>query len=471
MTSTPDIVVVVTDQQRHDQLGLYDDREYDTPNLNALARSGTIFDTAYACSTTCAPSRGALMTGLLPGHFPGDKPPQLTRHPSASARPLREGFWTVIRALRAAGYLTALFGKGHFSPLRADHGFQTMRLAEGLGLHTQRGEDDYSEWFRREIGEDPSAHLFRSRERQGVPAANPFPHEVEAHVLSWITREAVEYLQSTAGTEKPRLVWISFPRPHAPFDPPPKYLERYDAADCTYETERDRAVGLPAVATRLIESGFGFLPVERAGDSLTRKILTYRRALIHQIDDCVGALLPHLDMKKTVFFFTSDHGDFHGRRGLLMKTPFLPFEELARVPFFVHGAGIPSGRRIDSPVQNADVALTCLDLAGVAPPDAVFDTVSCLPHFGDDVLPERFVHTASNAEYPMVRRGKWKLFRHLEHEEEMLFNLAEDPRETNNLAGDLRFIVELEQLRAAMMAQLLQGPRVEIAAEPTMGST
>ena len=99
-------------------------------------------------------------------------------------------------------------------------------------------------------------------------------------------------------------------------------------------------------------------------------------------------------------FFTSDHGDYAGHRGLLQKTPWIPFDDLARVPLLAVGNGISGGRREAALVQSSDIALTCLDYAGVKPPSGVtFDTRSLRPILDDDPSPadlERTVFSATS---------------------------------------------------------------------------
>jgi choline-sulfatase len=140
-----------------------------------LAASGVVFEQAYSAATVCVPARSALLTGLAPHRLPTQE----------NGLALREGFWTVAHALRAAGYETALFGKMHFAPVHARHGFETMRLCEhlqvqGLGpLSRERGDehDDYHDWLR----------------TQGLPdwrldGGGPMPasYPPEAHPTAWI---------------------------------------------------------------------------------------------------------------------------------------------------------------------------------------------------------------------------------------------------------------------------------------------
>ena len=146
-----------------------------------------------------------------------------------------------------------------------------------------------------------------------------------------------------------------------------------------------------------------------AQEPAMRAFLATVRGLVRQIDDAVGSLLQQIDLSSTVVFYTSDHGDYAGHRGLLRKTPWIPFDDLARVPFAVSGPGITPGRRVASLVQSSDFALTCLDYAGVDPPEGIaFDSRSLRPLLCDratDADVDRAVFSATTMGWPMVRLG------------------------------------------------------------------
>ena len=106
---------------------------------------------------------------------------------------------------------------------------------------------------------------------------------------------------------------------------------------------------------------------EAADERRVRVFLATVRGLIKHIDDAIGRLIEQLDMTSTLVAFTSDHGDYAGHRGLMRKTPWMPFDDLARVPLFYAGHGVAGGRVVPDLVQSYDFALTALDYAGLAP--------------------------------------------------------------------------------------------------------
>lgn len=455
-TERPDLVLIMTDQQRFDQVGYASDGEFETPNLDALADSGVVFDAAYSASTVCVPARVALLTGLQPHRVPAQE------NPSA----LREGFWTAAHALRLAGYETALIGKMHFAPVHAAHGFETMRLcehlsAQGFGpLSRERGDtvDDYHAWLVEQGLPDSRVQNDAAPDGEPVEARALPP---EAHPTAWVEREVSSFL-ATRDRERPLFLIISFPHPHAPYDPPEPYASMYDPETCTVPAE-GYAVneGLPLVFQLATEASN--TRVEAAEASSVRKFLATARGLVKQIDDSVGRLVSQLDLSSTRLFFTSDHGDYSGHRGLMRKNPWIPFDDLAKVPLFACGGGIEGGRRVPDPVQSFDLALTWLDYAGVRPPEGVtFDARTLRPILDgvpDARDPDRAVFSATTVTWPMVRRGPYKYIEHFEHGKDgnaVLFDLEADPTESVNRVDDPSLAAvraELEELLDTLRAQ------------------
>ena len=433
----PDLVLVMTDQQRYDQVGYASAGHFETPHLDGLAQRGVIFDTAYSASTVCVPARTALLTGLQPHRLPTQE----------NRYALREGFWTLAHELRHAGYQTALVGKMHFAPVHADHGFEIMRLCEHLSgqalgpLSEARGDvtDDYHHWL---LAQGlPDTRLDES----GAPR-QPLPPE--AHPTEWVAREAAEVL-ANRDPARPLFLVVSFPHPHAPYDPPEPYASMYDPADSVlpeggYELNERLPMRL-AFSIAAAKSR-----AEAADERAVRGFLATVRGMVKQIDDALGRILASLDLDSTLLLYTSDHGDYAGHRGLMRKTPWVPFDDLARVPLVMAGGPVAGGRRVTEVVQSCDLALTCLDAAGLEPPRGVdFGTQSLLPILEDPAAagdPGRAVYSATSLDWPAVRVGRHKLMRLSAEGPRVLFDLAEDPQERVNRVTD----PSLRDVRAAL---------------------
>jgi choline-sulfatase len=136
----PSFLLVMTDEQRADSVGFARElgrvgRDSDTPHLDGFAHRGVIFDNAYSASTVCVPARSALLTGIF-----DDRLPRV-----GGGLALKEGYWTIAHAMARAGYDTGLFGKMHFAPINARHGFQVVRSCEHLGRTAGYGPEDVDE--------------------------------------------------------------------------------------------------------------------------------------------------------------------------------------------------------------------------------------------------------------------------------------------------------------------------------------
>jgi choline-sulfatase len=435
----PDVVLIMTDQQRHDQLGYSSGGFFETPNLDRLAASGVTFDNAYSTSTTCVPARVGLLTGLLHHRVPT----QVNRFA------LREGFWTIARELQAIGYETAVFGKMHSFPVHAEHGFETMQLVEHLKqARVDAGEvDDYHVWLSAQGLVDPRLEFGADEPKAGAA----FPHDSASHPTGWIEQQVRSFLRSR-DPRRPLFLVVSFPHPHAPHDPPEPYASMYDPDDVPLP-KRGIEVNdaLPPQFANAF-SRFGNRRPRRVGDAepeAFRRLVTKIRALVRHIDDSVGAIVDDLDMGRTLVFFTSDHGDYAGNRGVLGKAPWIPFEDLARVPFVVAGQGVSGGRHVGDLVQSYDFVPTVLDYIERDPRVRELDAVSLRPVLADPATPPdagRAAFCATTMGWPMVRRGPYKYIWHRGTWSNVLFQLDDDPDETRNLSEDPACRDEWEEL-------------------------
>ena len=434
MTTRPDIVLLLTDQQRFDQVGYASGGHFQTPNLDRIARGGVVFENAYSASTVCVPARVALMTGIEPHRVPTQE----------NRFALREGFWTAAHELSRAGYQTALIGKAHFAPVHAQHGFETLRLcehlhAQGLGpLSKQRNDDldDYHDWL---LARGYPDWRFGdvAAPAGSVGARHVFPYGPGVHPTGWVEQEATAFLERR-DPSRPLFMVVSFPHPHAPYNPPDPYASMFDPDDARLpEGGFEVNAGLPMVCQLALARSR--TRDEAADEQRLRWFLATVRGLIKHIDDAIGRVVARLDLSSTLVAFTSDHGDYAGHRGLLRKNPWMPFDDLARVPLFFAGHGVQGGRVVPGPVQSYDFALTALDFAGIEPGINDVDGRSLRPLLsgrGDGADLDRSVFCAIGMGWPMVRRGAHKYFVHAQHASPVLFDLERDPGERVNLAGD-----------------------------------
>jgi arylsulfatase A-like enzyme len=261
---------------------------------------------------------------------------------------------------------------------------------------------------------------------------------------------------------RPLLLIVSFPHPHAPLNPPEPYASRYDTAQLLLPPDGFEVnAGLPAPFLEAMTTSHKGRTAQHVQGAEAQVLGTLARvhALLAHIDDAVGRILEELDLERTLVFFTSDHGDYAGQRGLLQKEPWIPFEDLAHVPFVVAGLDTNGGRRVPSLVQSFDFAPTCLDYAGIAIPPELFDGRSLRPLLRDGPTAEdldRAVVCATPG-WPMVREGPHKYIRHPESGSAVLFDLERDPGETTNVLEHPRYAAVRGHLERLLDENLARG--------------
>ena len=388
----PNVLLIVTDQQRGDMLGCagYPVR---TPNIDALAESGVRYRNGFTTHPTCTPSRSTMLTG----RYPSSHGARMT------GMILRETEVTLPTVLSAAGYETASFGKLHLAPFGpspdencpsrelhwlwddADeppiagdyYGFQKVAFAGGHGNGVWGG---YRDWLRER------GALERLRERppqypDGSSDMFPYPLPAELHHSTWLGEITEDYLREPS--DRPFFAMVSFPDPHHPFCPPAEYAGRYDPADmpAPIPADDDDFADWPPHYHRAFHgeierySGGGTIDLSSLPAALFRRGRALTAAMIELIDNAVGRITAALDdtglRENTVVIYCADHGDFLGDHGFMYKGPF-HWNGLLNVPYVWSHPGNICPRDIEGEVGSTiDIAPTVLDMCGVEQPDGV----------------------------------------------------------------------------------------------------
>ncbi|MEF3304571.1 arylsulfatase [Paenibacillus sp. GYB003] len=450
----PNVLLIMTDQQRWDTIGCCGNKAIETPNLDWLASMGTVFTSAYTPSPSCIPARASLLTGMDPwntgilgmGRGQGQ---------------MGVGFrHTLPGELAQAGYHTQGVGKMHFYPQRALNGFHRTVLDESGRVHDPGFVSDYKQWFDRNKSGDYGIV------DHGIDwnswMARPYHAPEFLHPTVWTVNESIKCLKERDPT-KPFFLKTSFARPHSPYDPPAYYFDMY-----RNKALPEASVGDWASVHDVPEDGAS--PTAWRGVRSREEIRRARAGYygsITFIDHQIGRLLIHLQqtglLHDTVVIFTSDHGDMLGDHHLWRKT--YAYEGSAHVPMIVRlpGSFGKQVRYADRPVTLQDVMPTILEAAGVPIPETV-DGRSMLPLTRGDAGGWReYVHGEHSTCYSEAQEmqyltdGKHKYVWLPRIDEEQLFDLAADPYECANLAGVPEHRERLLQWRSRMVAAL--GPR------------
>jgi arylsulfatase A-like enzyme len=380
------IIYITADDFGYADLSSYGRKDYETPVLDAFIKEGLKFTNAYAAAPVCTPTRVALMTGKYPARNEvGLMEPLRMTHYDINMG-LSPGIPTVSSILKANGYETALYGKWHlgFKPefFPNKHGFDHF-----FGITA--GAADYID------------HKYF--ENQHILFENNKPVEKTGYLTDLITDYAVNFIKKEH--TKPFFISLQYTAPHWPWQGP---------GDDAYP------------------DSVGF----RSGGSPE----TYARMVIN-MDTNIGRVLKAVKeaglYESTLIIFTSDNGgERYSDMGPFKGSKMDLWEGGIRVPAAARWPGvIEKNRESNQPVITMDWTVTMLDAAGIKIPDSLsFDGISLLSHLKENspVIPRNFYWRTSNEQRAdAYRSGDWKYLK--TDEGEFLFNLSEDPYETNNL--------------------------------------
>jgi arylsulfatase A-like enzyme len=442
----PNLLLITTDQQRFDALGINGNRVLRTANLDHWAAGGVNFVRAY---TTC-PSCIAVRRGILTGQHP-------VTHGMVGYRDGVEFTpdYTLPALLGAAGYQTQLIGKLHMFPQRKRFGFDDLILSETPHVRPDSpffSQNDYAEWLVRH------GHRFPP-DVQGIDSnswlARPSQLPEDLHHSSFLVSEAIDFLTRRRDPTCPWFLHLSFSAPHPPLTPPQIYWDRYVRSP---PLRPHVGEWVPPFEDDWVR---GLSPWASAGpfraEDIHETIAGYY-GLIHHIDDRLGYLFTRCfryggAQRPTWVIFCSDHGEMLGDHHLFRKT--LPHEGSAHVPFFIfglHGAQVAAAT-CDALVCHEDILPTLCELAGVAVPEAVEgrSLVPILRGQAAGVREHLFgEHSGPFANHFLVR-GRHKYCWYARTGEEQLFDLEADPYELHDLSADAAL---LEPMRRQMAAHL-----------------
>lgn len=447
----PNVIIIYADDLGWNQLSAYGNKKISTPHIDAIGKSGVQFTQAYASAPICSPSRMGLLTGRYQQRFGGEfLVPELRSHPTtdpelrekirrdaiarkAIAEPvdttgykaLRKGIpeseILISQLFKEAGYATGAIGKWHVGE------------AEGL-KPWQRGFDEYYgmlTWGSIYASvNDPDiltrsfhfhTNLAKTTHREGSIeiVRNGKVVEETAYITDRIGEEAVSFIDRHK--QQPFFLYVPFNAPHDPFQAKKKYFDQLTTVSDT--TER------------------------------------IYLAMLLSLDEAVGHILDKLQQEgledRTLILFGSDNGGA-SYTGQMSNAPLKGgklshFEGGIRVPLLAKYPGkIPAGKVYELPVSNLDIFATAVQEAGIPlPAGRVYDGVDLVPYVNGshNTRPHETLFWR-NGYSKAVRKGDWKLYVNERNGKVLLYDLANDPSEKNDLSAQQP--QQLEALKDAL---------------------
>ncbi len=479
MSKPPNVILIMTDQQRADLCAREGYSLDTTPFLDSLAKQGAWFDRAYTTTPLCGPARVSLLTG---------------RYPSATRCRTNHNLDDAIdcenlfQVFHNNGYKTALCGKNHshLTPERpeVDYWFEAGHLGA-----EDKDESEENAAFDDFLKNQTHFHFWREAT----------PHAAEVQLPFRLGRKAMDWMDSTSEEGNPFFLWLSYPEPHNPFQVSEPYYSMFNPEDLPPMDSDVSSLETKGFKYKWCRDSF-LKAFPDFGEDLPRLRANYH-GMLRMIDDSVKEVVEHLRanslLDNTVILFLSDHGDFVGEYGLMRKGPELP-DTLSRIPFFITGPGVVASEdsRQDH-VSLADVMPTLLEAAGIDAPEGVqgrslwpmvtgqeysqsdFDCAYAEVGFGglyydgsEPLDPADDGRTASpdgkewgaydclnswtmSGQVRMLRKGDWKLVWDMQGRGQ-LYNLIEDPAELNNLFDEPSVVAVQKELMSDLLTWMLR---------------
>ena len=409
----PSFIIVLADDLGYGDLGCYGRKQANTPHLDQFAKEGLRFTHCYAANANCSPARTGLMTGRTPTRVGVSNWIPMLSPMHVSSKEI-----TIAKLLQQNGYDTAHVGKWH------------LNGRFNLTGQPQPNDHGFNHWFSTQNNALPNHKNPYNFVRNGIPLG-----PIKGYSAQIVTEEAIRWLQTHRDKKKPFFLFVCYHEPHEPIATNPKYAKLHPSEDPSYSAYWGNVTQLDA--------GFGRLMKEVGRLNLNDNLFT---------------------------LFTSDNGPArtgfhpHGETGGLSDRKGWLTEGGIRVPGILQWSGkTRPGSTSEVPVSGVDLLPTLCEMAGIEKPtDRTIDGSSFLPLLKGKPMQRHkplywHFYAASGKHKVAMRIGDWKILAHLDAPEMSrrvdlttldqkalktaklgkleLYNLREDPTESNDLAS------------------------------------
>jgi arylsulfatase len=451
----PNIVLIMTDQQRFDTIKAAGYPYMTTPNIDRLADDGVMFTKAFCPGATCISSRAAIFTGMYP-HNTGVYSFNNWAH-----------HHNIAKVLNHSGYHCVNLGKIHMMPLYDPAGFHERRVVENKSMEYKKSglqEDEWSNFLSWHGINRPTKRHEIYEDWKRYKNAVSWEYDDDLHSDNFIGDISTEWL-NTYELDKPLFLQIGFAGPHEPYDPPAKYLDYYSDNELPLPVFKDSEFSEKPPQQETLKNYFrdayaeSQIDVEDASEAELLRMRKHYYANITLIDEKVGQIVNALDKKgmlsNTVLIFTSDHGDNLGDHRLAYK--WLMYDTVVNVPLVIRDFRKETGnepRRNNDLVNLIDLAPTILEYARVKLPDYL-EGQSLLPIMENQFDPAMREYVFCEDNYLIMIRSKThKLVYYIGQEYGEFYDLIHDPNELDNLFDDPSVKDQIQSYESALLRWL-----------------
>ena len=428
----PNILLIVSDDQRPDTIAALGNKIIQTPNLDRLVREGTAFTRATCGNPICTPSRAEILSGCS----------SFRSGVIDFGKPIDPKLPLMARWFADAGYETSYVGKWHNDGAPIERGYgKTNGLYRGGGGKWYKPQVD---WFGRPVT-GYRGWIFQDDN------GNKFPERgvgLTSDISEKFADAAIELIDQSG--KKPFFIHVNFTAPHDPLMVDPEFGKLYDAAKMPLP--KNFAARHPFDHGNFDGRDEKLFAWPRTPEETRGELAAYY-AVISHMDAQIGRVLKALEAsgeyENTLIVFSSDHGLGVGSHGLRGKQSM--YEHTIGVPLVMSGPGISKGERLATQCYLRDLFPTLCDLSGIKGPEKRIDGRSLQPAIkGEKEQVHPFVVGYFRTFQRMIRDTSWKYIEYPAVGRQQLYHLTDDPDELKDLSNDPRYASKKESLTAAL---------------------
>ena len=450
--SRPNLIVIVVDDQRWDELGVAGHSFIETPNIDRLANEGVLFTNSYTVTPLCSPNRASILTGqYISAHGITDN---IARNQSSHRLDL------FAKDLQIAGYDTAHVGKWHMGndpTPRPGYDYWVSYAGQGRSVNPElyeNGKMQTIEGYMSDILTD-KAIGFINKKRQ-APFFLYLAHKSIHPEVKQLDDSSIDFSYPMKYVAAPRHVG--------------RYSDKVFPRRDNVNLSAEQLTAKPVLAEILKEKAkykndkeWGALIDWGTAEQTIRD----RSEMLLAVDEGVGKIIKDLEerglLENTMILLTSDNGYFYGEQGGLSIERRMPYEEGVRVPFVVrYPKLIKAGMRSDKFVLSIDIAPTMLEMAGITKGKHIQGD-SIVPILQDEdaqwrdsflmeyVGYEKPMPWMIDTSYKVIRKNNYKYIHWIQrHNADELYDLESDPYEMNNIISNPKHTKLLVELKAEL---------------------